>query len=77
MNLIEEMKKFFSIFFGVVFGPSQSERQAIAELMSYSDRELSDLGISRSSIIDAVLYGRPLDKQSKEADDDKKAVLSV
>jgi uncharacterized protein YjiS (DUF1127 family) len=34
-------------------------RRAIAELSSYSDAELADLGISRGSIVETVLHGRP------------------
>ena len=34
-------------------------RSAVRELESYSDAELADLGISRGSISDAVLHGRP------------------
>jgi uncharacterized protein YjiS (DUF1127 family) len=34
-------------------------RTAVKELETYSDAELADLGISRGSIQDAVLYGRP------------------
>ena len=34
-------------------------RAAIAELQSYSDSELQDLGLSRGAIADAVRNGRP------------------
>jgi len=34
-------------------------RAAIRELEQYSDAELSDLGISRGSIQEAVMHGRP------------------
>jgi uncharacterized protein YjiS (DUF1127 family) len=34
-------------------------RRAIAELRSYSDAELADLGISRGTIVETVLHGRP------------------
>ena len=34
-------------------------RAAVKELDSYSDAELADLGISRGSITEAVLHGRP------------------
>ena len=60
-SILKELKLFFSVFFGVLNGPNQKQREAISELMSYSDRELADLGISRSAIIDAVLYGRSSD----------------
>ena len=33
--------------------------QAVAELRAYNDNELSDLGIGRDQIVDAVLHGRP------------------
>ena|SRR5450631_2222746 len=36
-----------------------SFRTAVRELESYNDAELADLGISRGSIQDAVLHGRP------------------
>ena len=72
-NLFKELVQFGAVFFGVVHGPNQQEREAISELMAYSDRELADLGISRSAIIDAVLYGRPLDKKA----DEKSAVLDA
>ncbi|MEO3432769.1 DUF1127 domain-containing protein [Inquilinus sp. CAU 1745] len=32
--------------------------RAIAELEAYSDRELADIGVTRSGIRQAVLYGR-------------------
>lgn len=34
-------------------------RRAIAELSTYTDRELADIGVSRGSIHEAVLHGRP------------------
>ncbi|MFK7856398.1 MAG: hypothetical protein AB8B79_19940 [Granulosicoccus sp.] len=34
------------------------DQQVVGELESYSDRELSDLGVSRGSIQEAVLFGR-------------------
>ncbi|NND90199.1 MAG: hypothetical protein HKN42_04985, partial [Granulosicoccus sp.] len=40
--------------------PRDSEvRHAIAELKSYSDRELAELGVNRNGIENAVRYGRP------------------
>lgn len=42
-------------------------RQAIAELHAYSDRELSDLGLTRGQIVQAVSNGRPeIDSQNKD-----------
>lgn len=38
---------------------AMSRLRAIAELRSYSDRELRDLGITRGSIVEAVANGRP------------------
>ena len=38
---------------------AQVNAKAIQELELYSDRELADLGISRSGIYDAVMNGRP------------------
>ncbi len=37
----------------------RSLRKAIRELNAYSDRELADLGLARTDIPRAVLYGRP------------------
>ena len=42
------------------------ERQAIRELHSLTDRELSDLGMSRSNIESVVRYGRQ-DENAKRA----------
>lgn len=36
----------------------REQNRAIAELMSYSDYELADLGLARSDIENAVKYGR-------------------
>lgn len=44
-------------------------RQAIRELRSLSDRELDDLGLSRTGIVDAVNHGRP----GIDRDDDRHA----
>jgi|GEM_PF-2557490 uncharacterized protein YjiS (DUF1127 family) len=45
--------------------------RAIAELSAYSDRELSELGIRRADIREAVLYGRPgIDAPLPANDDD-------
>ena len=38
---------------------TQINAKAMEELEQYSDRELADLGISRSGIYDAVVNGRP------------------
>lgn len=37
----------------------KSIRKAVSELNSYSDRELSELGVNRNSIKEVVRYGRP------------------
>lgn len=37
----------------------KSEAQAIAELNAYSDKELAELGIARSTIAELVRHGRP------------------
>lgn len=37
---------------------NDDQRKAVDELMTYNDRELSDLGLTRSSIVQAVLHGR-------------------
>ena len=37
----------------------QKQDEAIRELMTFSNRELADLSISRAGITDAVKYGRP------------------
>ncbi|MBX2879629.1 MAG: hypothetical protein KTR32_06845 [Granulosicoccus sp.] len=42
---------------GEVFSRKQ-QKQAIAELSAYSDKELADLDISRDAIADTVRYGR-------------------
>ncbi len=63
--VIKKLMRFVKGGFGVVQGLSQEQRQAILELMSYSDRELADLGICRGSIIDAVRFGRPMRKTSQ------------
>ncbi len=48
-----------------------SEAKAIRELKSYSDRELSDLGINRGMIADAVRNGRPgIDAMARTGSDD-------
>jgi len=44
-------------------------RTAVKELQNYSDAELADLGISRGSIQDAVLHGRPGIEQSQNDND--------
>ena len=42
---------------------SEAEIQlAVAELQSFSDRELNDLGLGRGDIEHAVRYGRPQDQ---------------
>lgn len=38
---------------------TEAQKQAIKELSAYSDKELHDVGISRGSIEEAVLNGRP------------------
>lgn len=43
------------------FGVSRQDweiRRALAELSSYTDRELADIGLNRGNIREAVLYGR-------------------
>lgn len=55
--------------FGDMVGLSEEkkrERRAIRELHSLSDRELSDLGMSRSNIESVVRYGRQ-DENSQRA----------
>src|SRR5450432_1002069 len=42
-----------------VFDTEQGIHAAVRELENYSDAELADLGISRGSITEAVLHGRP------------------
>lgn len=37
---------------------NQEYRRAIRELSAYSDRELAQLGLTRSGIVSAVKYGR-------------------
>jgi uncharacterized protein YjiS (DUF1127 family) len=41
----------------------KSIRKAVNELRSYSDRELTELGLSRQSIKEVVRYGRPTDER--------------
>ncbi len=41
----------------------REERRAIRALRALSDRELSDMGITRGSIAHAVRYGRPRDNE--------------
>ena len=56
--------------FGDMVGLSEQkkrERQAIRELHSLSDRELSDLGMSRSNIESVVRYGRKGDDEKRAA----------
>jgi len=36
-----------------------AEREAVRELNQFSDRELTDLDLSRAGIVDAVRFGRP------------------
>ena len=43
------------------------ERRAIRELHALSDRELSDLGMARSSIESVVRYGRQGDDEKRAA----------
>jgi uncharacterized protein YjiS (DUF1127 family) len=38
---------------------SADEARAVVELQAYTDRELADLGIARSDIVDLVRRGRP------------------
>ncbi len=42
-----------------ISGSNQKQIEAIRELNEYNDRELADLGLSRSGIVDAVKHGRP------------------
>jgi len=42
---------------------SKEQRRAIRELRGMSNAELSDLGISRSSIVDVVMNGRAMDQE--------------
>ncbi len=42
-----------------VYKASDSQLDAIAELETYSDHQLDDLGLSRFNIREAVLFGRP------------------
>jgi len=44
---------------------TREQRRAIRELRSMSNAELSDLGISRGSIVDAVTHGRPMDQANE------------
>ena len=55
------MNKVIKMFGNLVHTTSQrrKNRQAINELRSLSDRELNDLGLSRGSIVSAVINGRP------------------
>ncbi len=60
-----ELVQVIRVFFGFVDGVSREQTAAISELRSYSDRELADLGISRGSIIEAVLHGRSMEPSSR------------
>lgn len=42
-------------------------RQAVAELNALDDRELEELGLTRSNIEYAVRYGRPQDQLNQAA----------
>ena len=56
--------------FGDMVGLSEEkakERQAIRELHALSDRELSDLGMSRSNIESTVRYGRKDENEKRAA----------
>lgn len=47
-----------------------SRTKAVAELNAFSDAELSDLGLARAGIVDAVRHGRPgLDDVGQVSDD--------
>jgi uncharacterized protein YjiS (DUF1127 family) len=49
-----------SIFGKKVRNPEEVKiKQAITALKTYSDRELADIGISRSEIENAVRFGKP------------------
>ncbi|HPE61118.1 MAG: DUF1127 domain-containing protein [Thiothrix sp.] len=57
----------FSSIFNTVFDPRKKEiRRAIRELQALNDRELNDLGLSRSNIEYAVRNGHP-DADTKRA----------
>lgn len=46
---------------------SRQEKRAIRELRAMSNAELSDIGISRSGIVDAIRYGRTSEDFGQEA----------
>jgi len=46
---------------------SRQQRKAIRELRSMSNAELSDLGITRGSIVDVVKHGRAVDQKREHA----------
>lgn len=50
----------------VAVSKSREQRRAIRELRSMSNAELSDIGITRGSIVDAVKHGRAMEKENEE-----------
>ena len=56
-QLINKIK--LALFGNSTYKASASQLNAIAELETYSDQQLDDLGLSRFNIREAVLFGRP------------------